>query len=126
MDGAVPKPQTIRANHEFRRAYHRGKSQADALLVTYAVRRRYGGVRYGITTSKKLGSAVQRNRARRIIRAAYMQLAPQVQGHWDFVFVARTRTMRAKSTQIAQSMQKQLAKLGALPGTKQGRGQEGP
>ena len=62
--------QPIVRNTDFARAYRRGKNYVSPFLVTYVVRRRSGGVRMGITTSKKIGGAVQRVRARRVIRAA--------------------------------------------------------
>lgn len=50
----------------------------------------------GITSSKKIGKAYQRNRARRVIRAAYAQLAPRLNGNYDIVFVARSATCSVK------------------------------
>ena len=50
--------QTLKLNSDFRRTYGRGKSAADPVLVTYALRNRYGVMRIGITTGKKLGNAV--------------------------------------------------------------------
>ncbi len=109
----MAKLVTLRLNSDFRRAYGRGKSRADSYLVSYALKNRTGVCRYGITTSKKIGCAVERNRCRRIIRAAFAELSGQC-GSWDLVFVARGRTTACTSTQIAQSMRKQLAQLGVL------------
>ena len=67
----------------------------------------------GITTGKKLGGAVQRSRARRVIRAAFYPLCPRV-GGYDIVFVARGRLLSMKSTQLLPVMEQQLAELGAL------------
>lgn len=102
---------TLKLNMEFRRVYGRGKSQVQPLLVTYVLKRRASGLRVGITAGKKVGGAVQRNRARRVIRAAYFQLAPQIKDGYDIVFVARTRTVTAKSTQVAEVMKRQLQAL---------------
>ena len=66
----------------------------------------------GITTSKKIGNAVERNRARRIIRAAFRDNLPDIKGGYDLVFVARTRTKFLKSTDISAIMAKHLAKAG--------------
>ena len=100
---------TINVNADFRRAYGRGKSRADAVLVSYALRTRRPVVRYGITTSKKVGGAVQRNRCRRIIRAAYRELLPELpRSGWDFVFVARAKTVQAKTPDILRSMRGQI------------------
>jgi ribonuclease P protein component len=68
------KPQTLTLNKEFKRAYYQGKSKASPFFVCYVVKNKNRGVRYGITASKKLGNAVQRNRARRVIRAAFFSI----------------------------------------------------
>lgn len=107
---------TLKQNAEYHRAYGRGKMKTSPILVTYAVKNRGLGCRIGITTSKKIGSAVERNRCRRIIRAAFSSLAPQVVGNWDLVFVARFRTKQKKSTDLAAVMQKQLTELGVIGG----------
>ena len=46
------------------------------VVVTYVLKNRAGTVRVGITTSKKIGGAVQRNRARRVIREPSGSLLP--------------------------------------------------
>lgn len=46
--------------------------------------------RVGYITSKKLGAAVKRNRARRLMRESVRQLADRVQPNWDIVLVARS------------------------------------
>ena len=66
----------------------------------------------GITTSKKIGNAVERNRARRIIRAAFRDNLPYLKNEYDFVFVARSRIKHLKSTDISAIMSKQLSKAG--------------
>lgn len=58
----------------------------------------------GITTSKKIGKAVTRNRARRIIREAYRQLEPSIKPGWDLVLVARSRTPTCKMQDILRVM----------------------
>ncbi len=104
--------QTLNQNKDFKRLYYRGKSVASPCLVTYAMKNRSGAVRYGITTSKKIGGAVQRNRARRVIRATLRELAPEVQGGWDIVFVARSKTTRVKMQQVLRDMSAHFAQLG--------------
>ena len=101
----------IKENRVFRRLYSRGKYQAHPLLVTYVMRNRLPYNRYGITASKKIGGAVQRNRAKRVIRAAYRQLEPQVAVGWDIVFVARTKTTLVKMDEVAAVMKRQLERL---------------
>lgn len=101
----------IKENRVFRRLYGRGKYQAHPLLVTYVLKNRLPYNRYGITASKKIGGAVERNRAKRIIRAAYRQLEPETPVGWDIIFVARTKTTQVKMDQVEAVMKRQLERL---------------
>ena len=84
-------------------------------MVLYVNRNRLGHTRVGITASKKVGNAVTRNRARRVIRAALQQTLPQDVGGYDLVFVARGQTPRLKSTQVAKTAAKPLRAAGVIP-----------
>ena len=105
--------QTLCENKDFRTLYYRGKSLVHPGLVTYVRRNRLGYPRVGITTGKKVGGAVQRNRSRRVIREAFRPLWPRV-GSYDIVFVARTRTPELKSTDLTPVMDRQLTQLGVM------------
>lgn len=106
---------SLNRNTDFRRLYMRGKSFTHPALVTYVMRNRAGICRFGITTSKKIGNAVERNRAKRVIRAAFFALSEEVLGNWDIVFVARGRTKWIKSTELEKVMKKQLCAAGVIP-----------
>ena len=105
---------TLKQNTEFHRAYGRGKVKTAPGLVTYVVKNRGQGCRVGITTAKKLGSAVERNRCRRVIRAAFSSLCSDCSGNWDIVFVARFKTKKLKSCELASIMQMHLTELGVI------------
>ncbi len=103
-------------NKDFRRLYGRGKSFIHPLLVTYILPSRRGVVRYGITVGKKVGGAVERNRARRVIEAAMREKVSLIDcGGADIVFVARSRTVFAKSYQVALAMEKHFKDGGLIP-----------
>lgn len=108
------KSKTLKENKDFRRLYYRGKSQAGSCLVSYVSKSRLNYSRIGITSSKKIGCAVERNRARRVIRAAYSQLEPRMKGNWDIVFVARTKTPHVKMQSVLAQMEIQFKELGVI------------
>ncbi len=101
----------IKKNRDFTRLYRRGKTAVAGVLVTYAGRNRTGETRIGITATKKVGGAVERNRAKRLIRAAYSSLEDSVPSGWDFIFVARTRTTAAKMQEVRDAMCRQIRSL---------------
>ena len=110
------KSEKLNLNKDFRRLYGRGRSQVHPLLVTYIILNRRGVIRYGITTGKKVGGAVERNRARRVIQAAVRENLQNVQCTGaDIVFVARTRTVLAKSQDVAAVMKKHFKAGGLIP-----------
>ncbi len=105
---------SLNRNIDFRRVYSRGKAFSSPALVTYAARNRAGICRVGITTSKKIGNAVERNRSRRVIRAAFREIQPQIVGTWDIVFVARSKTKYLKSTQLETVISNHLKQAGVI------------
>ena len=101
-------------NNEFARAYTRGKSFVHPHVVLYVNKNRLGRTRVGITASKKIGNAVTRNRARRVLRAALYEVLPPDVGGYDLVLVARGQTPRLKSTQVAKTLGRQLRAAGLV------------
>ena len=110
------KYTTITGNRDFQRLYRRGKSCVSPGLVTYAIKNKnnHNNLRIGITTSKKVGKAVRRNRSRRVIRAAFAGLGISQTAPYDIIFVARTRTAFLKSYEVQAYMREHLKTLGIL------------
>lgn len=104
--------KTLKLNKDFRRLYGRGNCQVSPFVVTYSAKNKYGETRIGITTGKKLGNAVKRNRARRLIVAAMRENLANIKPGYDFVFVARTRLLFIKSSTLSQVLKNQFIEAG--------------
>ena len=98
----------LKQNWEFHRAYNRGVSMVAPSYVLYVCKAKKNQLRLGITAGKKIGTAVSRNRAKRVITAAFDVCAPHIPTGYDCVVVARTRILNTKSTTVAESFEKQL------------------
>ena len=100
----------IRENYLFRRLYRKGRTQVTPCMAVYYSK---GGKtnRLGITTTKKIGKAVERNRARRVILESYRLLEDEIPSGWDFVIVARTRAANVKMQVVKAELEGVLKKL---------------
>ncbi len=105
----MKKIEIIKDNKIFVSLYKRGKFIAGKAVVVYFRKNKLGVNRVGITTSKKIGCAVRRSRARRVIRAAYDASRESFPKGYDFIFVAREASVHVKSYQIASFFTKKAA-----------------
>ena len=97
--------------NDFKRAYSKGKSFVAKNLVIYVARNYKKGLRVGITTSKKIGNAPQRNRARRIIRESARSVISRFSGNFDVILIARKSIVGLKSTQLNKTIEQGLSEL---------------
>jgi ribonuclease P protein component len=68
--------------------------------------------RVAFVASKRVGGAVARNRARRILRAAWRSVATTVSENVDVVFVARETILGAKTQDLEAEMGELLRRMG--------------
>ena len=104
----------LKQNSDFRRIYGRGTSFVDSAFVVYALKNRSGNMRLGLSVSKKIGGAVERNRAKRVLTAAFRECAHEITPGYDFVLVARTRILGVKSTYVKTKLHDFLQKADLL------------
>ena len=106
--------ERIKEHRDFRRLYAKGKSLVSRDVVIYVGKGRKNRTRMGVAVGKKIGCAVRRNRAKRVLRAAFAVLEPAVAPGYDFILVARSATPDRKSTQVAESIEAMLREEGLL------------
>ena len=100
---------------DYKRVRRTGKSFAHPLLVLIiAPTRDKSGVKIGITTGRSVGKAVDRNRAKRRLRALADNYLSTIQLGWDIIIVARQAIVKAPFTSIQQAFEMQLKRSGIL------------
>lgn len=104
----------LKLNHIFRRLYRSGNQAANRYLALYARKNHTGSNRVGITTGKKLGKAVVRNRTRRRLREIYRLHEGQFKPGYDLVVVARTAAVEASYAQLEAAYLALAGRLGVL------------
>lgn len=99
---------------EFKRVRLSGKSYPHPLLVLIVYRTSQPKVRVGVAAGRSVGGAVQRNRAKRRIRACIDGLLPRLTPGWDLVLLARKPMSAARYSDIQAAIHLLLSKAGLL------------
>jgi ribonuclease P protein component len=95
-----------------------GTSRSDALLVARYRRTGLETTRIGLSTGRRLGGAVVRNRTRRRLREALRVMAPSFQPGWDVLIIARPALVEADHDALVGALRRLLDRIGVLGGSR--------
>ncbi|MGC1378503.1 MAG: ribonuclease P protein component [Anaerolineales bacterium] len=87
---------------DFKRVRNSGKSYAHPLVVLVAIPS--ATLRVGVTAGRSVGGAVQRNRAKRLLREAMRMLLPTIRPGWDLILIARQPLPGATYQQVQAAL----------------------
>ena len=105
---------------EFKQLRSKGRSWANPLVVLYALPSDQNDTRIGISARKRVGNAVKRNRAKRLIREAVRLRYPEIRPGWNLLFIARKPIAEVGFEQADAAIEQLLRRAGVLA-AKQGR-----
>lgn len=98
-------------NKDFLRLYKKGRYIAGSSCVIYYMKNMLPYNRMGITAGKKIGGAVQRNRAKRLIRQAYRETEALFPVGFDLVIVARAAMLSEKCPSETEFFRRSVKKI---------------
>ena len=91
---------TVKLNREFVYAYKKGKKTVSDCIVFHCYKNKKGKNCLGITVTKAVGKAHERNRAKRLMKEAYRLNEDKLKKGYDIIIVARTRTKDARFCEV--------------------------
>ena len=122
------KRERLQRGHEFRRVYELGRKVGGSLAVLYVLEAPPAGAsgpisvlpersatrRVGIVASRRVGGAVRRNRAKRLLREAFRLQQHRLKENIELVLVARSALAGRSLPEAAVAVERLFAAAGVL------------
>ena len=117
------KYTTLKEHHLYNKTFQRGARFSGRFLSVFVLRdfaakrlakenptkRAYN--RFGVSVTKRVGGAVARNRVKRILRAGYHAVEPELKTGYLVVISPRDGILQAKSTDVERELRRGFARL---------------
>jgi ribonuclease P protein component len=102
---------------DFERVRRFGKPYAHPFIVLIALPNEMDKSRFAVAAGRSIGKAVQRNRAKRILRETLRPLIPSMASGWDIVLLARKPLTTAAYPEIEAALKTLLSRANLLENT---------
>ncbi len=122
------KYKTLKEHHLYQKTFQRGARFSGRYLSVFVLRdyaakrlrkenpQKQFYNRFGVSVTKKTGGAVQRNRVKRILRAGYYALEPELKTGFLVVISPRDGILSAKSTDVERELRRGFSRLDMFKG----------
>jgi ribonuclease P protein component len=110
----MQRPFRLHQSSDIQRVRRTGKSYAHPLLVLVAARGEPPAKRVAFSAGKRVGGAVERNRAKRRLREVIRPLTGSLAEGWDLLLIARAGAARADFAELTGAVRSLLQKAGVL------------
>jgi ribonuclease P protein component len=104
----VQRKFRLTRSEDFKRVRRSGKSYAHPLVVLIVQKSDQPRVRVGVAAGRTVGTAVTRNRAKRLLREAIRTMIPDIASGLDLILIARAALATASLQDARQALQNLL------------------
>ncbi len=117
------KYTTLKEHHLYNKTFQRGNRFSGRYLSVFVLRdyaakrlkkenpEKQFYNRFGVSVTKKVGGAVQRSRVKRILRAGYRAVEPELKKGYLIVISPREGILQVKSTDVERELRRGFTKL---------------
>ena len=109
---SVNRSYSLKRHKEFRYTYRVGRTHSMPLMTLVYAKSRNETIRIGFSVSKRVGNAVQRNRAKRRMRECITPMVNRLKGGCNIVLIAKPEVLTAPFTELRQQMETLLKRCG--------------
>jgi len=105
---------------EYRWVFRRGTRVDSATFLLVAAENRQGHHRVGLAAGRKVGGAVQRNRARRLLKESFRKSKQEAAGGLDLVLVAKREIVGRTQGEVEREFRECLRRLASRAAGRRG------
>lgn len=113
----LPKSERLQHGYQFRHVYEQGRKLTGRFVVLYVLYDPSGPRALGVVTSRKVGGAVVRNRARRLMRETYRLHKQELKTNLQIVMIARTAILGKRLSDVEADVLRLFGAAGILKRT---------
>lgn len=99
-DESFPGRCKLRRSNDFRRVFSRGKRRASRYFVIYTLPNRLEVSRLGIQVRRKIGTAVTRNRVKRMVREVFRKMKQDIRPPVDLILIAEAQIPKLRRVEF--------------------------
>ena len=103
------KAERLLRGYQFRRVYDKGRRYNSFLFTLFVLKNPEAVTRLGITVTRKVGNAVQRNRCKRILREIFRRHKAVITDKIDLVFNVKKAMLEASYQEVESEFLRLLA-----------------
>lgn len=111
----LPSAHRLRRANDIRRVRRHGRGWRHPLFVLVVLAADQPQSRFAFVASRRVGNAVARNRAKRLLREAVRHHLPQIESGWDCVIIAREKSTTAMYDDVSTAVAQLLCRAGLMP-----------
>lgn len=102
-------------SEDFKRVRQSGKSYAHPLVVLVTQPNQSQDIKVGVTAGKTVGTAISRNRAKRLLREVMRPMLPSLASGWDLILIARPKLVVASLADTREAVTALLHRAKLIP-----------
>lgn len=121
----LPKPHRLRKSQEYDLVYQQGQKHYTPIFMVFIRSAKKSDLpnhaklpRFGVVASKKVGNAVARNRAKRMVRESIRKILPDLKPEFEAVIISFDKILESNTEEITELLKNTFEKAEVSKTTK--------